>query len=232
MTPPTDPYREWDVAYVLGSLTPGDRREYERHLAECEWCSREVAALAGIPGILSTVPRDRAEALLEPPEPEPGVPATVLPALASAARSAQRRSRLRIAACLVAAAVMGAALALAVPRFVAEGPAPAEHHAVVLSQTQPSPVTASVELVAQPWGTRIDITCNYAKPTEGKTPPVLTYGLYLTDDRGATVQAITWTAGPDSTTKPVGTTDVPRSRITRIEIRLIPNGTILLEVRL
>ena len=33
-----DRYAEWDAAYVLGALSPSDRRTYERHLAECAAC--------------------------------------------------------------------------------------------------------------------------------------------------------------------------------------------------
>jgi len=28
-------YAMWDAAYVLGSLSPGDRREFEAHMANC-----------------------------------------------------------------------------------------------------------------------------------------------------------------------------------------------------
>lgn len=59
-----DPYREWDVAYVLGSLSPAERKEYERHLIECAGCASEVTGLSGLPGIMSAVPREKAAALL------------------------------------------------------------------------------------------------------------------------------------------------------------------------
>jgi anti-sigma factor RsiW len=32
----TDPYSTWDAAYVLGSLSSSDRREYENHLSVCD----------------------------------------------------------------------------------------------------------------------------------------------------------------------------------------------------
>ncbi|WP_026818543.1 anti-sigma factor family protein [Arthrobacter castelli] len=59
----SDPFREWDAAYVLGSLTPADRAAYEAHLAECPRCSAAVADLAGLPGILAAVPHDEVLAL-------------------------------------------------------------------------------------------------------------------------------------------------------------------------
>ncbi|MCZ2263463.1 anti-sigma factor family protein, partial [Isoptericola sp. QY 916] len=60
MTAPTDPYREWDAAYVLGALSPADRRDYEEHLAGCDACRAAVAELAGLPGLLASVPAEHA----------------------------------------------------------------------------------------------------------------------------------------------------------------------------
>lgn len=100
----TCPFREWDVAYVLGSLSPGDRQEYERHLSSCPPCEHEVCRVAGTAGLLSRVPATWAADLA----PAPPVPATVLPALARAAR----RHRLMVTATAVlVAAVIGAVLA-------------------------------------------------------------------------------------------------------------------------
>jgi anti-sigma factor RsiW len=107
VTPPTDPFREWDVAYVLGSLSPADRLSYEQHLAQCPSCEREVCQLAGMAGILAGVPKDWA---VESLVPAPDVPATVLPRLARAARASRRRVLVITAAAIVAAAVIGAVL--------------------------------------------------------------------------------------------------------------------------
>ncbi len=38
--------------YVLGALDPGDRQEFERHVASCAECAAEVQALAGVAGAL------------------------------------------------------------------------------------------------------------------------------------------------------------------------------------
>jgi hypothetical protein len=59
-----DHYAEWDAAYVLGALSPSDRRAYERHLAECDACRAAVAELAGMPGLLSSLSPAHAEALV------------------------------------------------------------------------------------------------------------------------------------------------------------------------
>lgn len=100
----TDPFREWDVAYVLGSLSPGDRQAYERHLDACPSCEREVCLLVGTAGLLSRVPADWAVQSLQPSE---ALPDTVLPRLVRAAR----RKRLVVTATAVlVAAVIGAVL--------------------------------------------------------------------------------------------------------------------------
>ncbi len=105
MTEPADPFREWDVAYVLGSLSPRDRLAYERHLATCPACEHEVCQLAGMAGILSRVPHGWAvESLATAPE----VPATVLPRLVRAAR---RRCLVITATAILVAAVAGAVIA-------------------------------------------------------------------------------------------------------------------------
>ena len=43
MTDPTDQFRDWDAAYVLGALDADDRRAFERHLGTCPECSAAVA---------------------------------------------------------------------------------------------------------------------------------------------------------------------------------------------
>jgi anti-sigma factor RsiW len=39
--------------YVLGALSPGERRRFERHLRGCPVCREEVVRLAGLPGLLA-----------------------------------------------------------------------------------------------------------------------------------------------------------------------------------
>ncbi|MER6939657.1 zf-HC2 domain-containing protein, partial [Nocardioides sp. NPDC000441] len=58
-------YADWDASYVLGALSPSDRRAYERHLAGCSVCHDAVAELAGMPGLLGALSRAEAEELLE-----------------------------------------------------------------------------------------------------------------------------------------------------------------------
>ena len=48
-----DRYATWDAAYVLGSLSADERREYEAHLETCPRCRAAVAELGGIPPLLA-----------------------------------------------------------------------------------------------------------------------------------------------------------------------------------
>ncbi|MGO7984236.1 hypothetical protein ACC691_41125, partial [Rhizobium johnstonii] len=59
----------------MGALAPAERREHERHLAECPRCSASVAELAGLPGVLARIPAAEADALAQPPTggPSPAV---------------------------------------------------------------------------------------------------------------------------------------------------------------
>jgi hypothetical protein len=53
-----DKYAYWDAAYVLGSLSETDRREFEAHLDECRTCWDAVTELAGMPALLSLLDLD------------------------------------------------------------------------------------------------------------------------------------------------------------------------------
>ena len=73
-------YADWDGAYVLGALSPADRLEFERHLAECATCAPAVREMAGLPGLLGRVD-ESALADHAPASNLPPVPDTVLPRL-------------------------------------------------------------------------------------------------------------------------------------------------------
>ena len=49
-----DKFAQWDAAYVLGALSPAERREFEEHLASCPPCQAAVSELAAMPGLLAT----------------------------------------------------------------------------------------------------------------------------------------------------------------------------------
>ena len=53
-----DEYAMWDAAYVLGSLSSAERREFEAHLGDCPLCRSAVGELNGMPALLSQLGRD------------------------------------------------------------------------------------------------------------------------------------------------------------------------------
>ncbi|PWK81391.1 putative zinc finger protein [Lentzea atacamensis] len=96
------------MAYVLGSLSPGDRLAYERHLSACPPCEHEVCLLAGTAGLLSRVP---AEWAVDSLTTAPPLPVTVLPGLAQAELAVRRRRLAITVVAILLAATVGAVLA-------------------------------------------------------------------------------------------------------------------------
>jgi hypothetical protein len=73
-----DKYTQWDAAYVLGSLTESDRREFDAHLAQCPACREAVDELSGVPALLSLldlheISDDDDLVAVRPPAPQPGL---------------------------------------------------------------------------------------------------------------------------------------------------------------
>lgn len=241
-----DDYATWDGAYVLGALSPADRRAYEEHLRECGECSASLAELTGLPGLLGRVAVDDAFALLEtretgrepglatdepddaPPSTEPGRTDT-LPALLAAARRRRRRARWLTGAGLAAAAAVIAVLALVLPAALVPGGS-AQTASVSMTQVEPSPLTATVRLAEQPWGTRIDMRCSYAEVAGGDADREWKYVLVVTDRSGHQTPVSTWTASAGTTVEPVATVGVPRDQIRSLEVRA-GDGTVLLRSR-
>ncbi|MFB9627641.1 anti-sigma factor family protein [Nonomuraea helvata] len=217
----TDPYAEWDAAYVFGALSPRERLEYEEHLNGCAACSQAVASLAGIPGILSAVPADRA---LRPPHADPSpaeVPASLLPKLMDSSRRSRRWGRIRATAVAIAAALAGLMASPLLPER--------QEAALPMLQTIPSPVTAEVRVIQEPWGTRVELTCRYAVPAAPAPRKTFEYAMYVTDALGSSTRLATWMASPDTTTMPVGTTGLTKKQIRSIDVRLTKDGRILLD---
>lgn len=217
----SDPYREWDAAYLLGALSAKDRRAYEEHLHTCPECSAEVASLAGVPGTLAVLPDDRALATLTAPPPN------LLPGLVRTVQRDRRRKRFRLAAVVAATAATAAVAGVVVQGTLSRDDPNGD--TVVLAQTVASKLTADARLVDEPWGTTIEISCRYeelATPSERARG----YELYVTDEAGKATLLATWTAAPGTTVKPTTTTKLHRGQIKGLDIRGAESGRILLAV--
>lgn len=233
MNTPADLYADCDGAYMLGALSPGDRRDYERHLNDCVACSQAVAHLVGLPGLLAQVPLDQALQLgpsTETPtetRADAAHSATRLPRLVQAARASVRRARLLAAGAVVAAAAIAASAALVVPGWLEQPGASVTEPAVDMAAVVPSPLTASFRLTGEDWGTRIDANCSYA--TSGNDFGPQAYALFVTDRDGHDTLVASWIAGPGSTITATGTTSVAENDIASVDIRWMPDERVLLE---
>lgn len=155
-----------DAAYVLGSLAPAERAEYESHLRTCDECAKAVRELAGMPGLLARVPADVLE---EPLLPHP-VPDTLLPSLVAAAQKQQRRRTIRTALLAAAAVVVIAGGSAVVAASLDEDDPPiSSPPAVVETTAAPQQMMSVGDGQSQGWvsltpvagGTRVDLTCEY-----------------------------------------------------------------------
>src|SRR5215213_2129655 len=108
------PHAQDPAAYVIGSLSPAGRLEFEKHLGECDDCTRAIRELAGLPGLLGRVE----PSVLESPGVDRPVPDTLLPTLSRQVRSARRRRT------LISAGVAGAVVAVLVPVLASQLGAP------------------------------------------------------------------------------------------------------------
>ncbi|GIT79243.1 anti-sigma factor [Leifsonia sp. LS1] len=223
-----DEFATWDASYVLGALSPADRRAFEEHLRTCESCSAAVAELAGVPGLLGLLPREQGMAALAADAPEPGgVGAEVLPLLVKRVRRQRLRTRWLTAGVAAAAAVLLlGVLSVVLPSVI--GASAPEAKPIAMEQVEPSALSADLRLTSEPWGTRIDSRCSYADVGGGHGTRSWTYAMVVTDREGRQTQVSTWTAQEGTTVVPTATTSVALADIAAIDIRAAGDGTVLL----
>lgn len=222
-----DPFHDWDAAYVLGLLGPDDRRAFEEHLTTCTTCSAAVAELAGMPGILATLSKEDALALLEPAE-EPDSDGLVTRLAVAAGR---RRRRVRLA---IAGAGVAAALGLGVGGYAlgsADEPTTPAGQFVAMSSTQPSIMTASLRVEKKDWGTQLEWSCDY-RGTSGYGDAKQAYELVITDTAGRETIAASWVASSPEAASLSTTSAVPKDEIKRVEIRVAGSKQPLTETEL
>jgi hypothetical protein len=229
----TDEFALYDAAYVLGALSPAERREFEAHVKGCAACRRATDELAGLPDLLSIV---SVEDLAGHPE---ALPETLLPSLVRAVRREQVQRRLAVGAAAAAAACLIAVGAVSLtrpdsparPLSASSASTPSASTAsgtanLALSAVVPSPVTASARLVDVSWGTRIDLTCAYntkGLPSGDARP----YALVVVDRSGAAQQVAAWTALPNRELTVMGASSLARRDIAAVEIRTLSGKAIL-----
>ena len=224
----TDEFALFDAAYVLGALSPAERREFEEHVKVCTACASAVGELAGLPGLMSKVSEEQLDAQVEAP------PATLLPSLARAVRRERVRRRLTVGAAAAAAACLVAVGAVALtstdspdrPQVATPTSTPSGTANLALSAVVHSPVTASARLVDVSWGTRIELTCSYN--AKGQFPAGgFPYALVVVDRKGVAQQVAAWKALPGRELTVTGASSLPRSDIAAVEVRTLSGISLL-----
>ena len=243
-----DKFAHWDAAYVLGALSPAERREFEEHKASCASCQAAVSELAALPGLLAQIsPADAAMLALaddssgehaETPEQstgqaeaiEHGPPPSLLPKMIKKARMRRRRMVAAIAGVAAAAIVVVGGLAIATGLLPLE-PDPAER--VAFSPVVPSAIMAVADVIPGEDGTQINVECVYAEvndPRPGGSHE--TYSIFVVDQSGLATEIKEWPATPNKVMRPSGTTPLQMSEIADLEIRETETDLILLRAQL
>jgi anti-sigma factor RsiW len=143
--------------YVLGAIGPAERAWVDQHLADCLWCREELAALAGLPGLLRRVPPDLAlRALTDAPGDSPSGPD--VDRLISRVSVIRRRRRITAAAAALLIGVSAAAGLHALQGHPASTTAAVTHWTD--TDTGASATTgarATVRYAAERWGTELEV---------------------------------------------------------------------------
>ena len=216
---------EADGAYVLGALSPAERLEFERHLAECADCAGAVRQLAPLPGLLGRVD----PAMLDSTPAGP----PLLPRLLAAAGTLRRRQvrvrRWRLALAAVATAVVAAAGTLAGVAVMGGpttgGPAPGPIAAPMSPVANLVPVTAEVRLWDTTGGTAVWMRCRY--PALGYNQPPRTFRLVAVSGDGSYEQVGSWRAGPGDQVELTGLTQLSGTDLVRVEVQSLDGAPLL-----
>ncbi len=196
-------------AYVLGALDAAERAHVAAHLEECPDCSRELACLAPVPGLLAGVPvAELAGGLDDEPQGAERL-------LAELARIRRRRRRLAgaIAAACVVVALGGFDLSQAL------GPGGA-HATVVAAASASTHVSGRVALVATQEGSRLEIALSGVRP--GTRCELVVSGA-----GGRREVAATWRANYEGTATVTGATAMVPAQITQMTVIAQPGPALL-----
>jgi anti-sigma factor RsiW len=215
-----DRYGDWDAAYVLGALSPGERAEFESHLAGCPRCQGAVSEIAGLPGLLSQVGPEDAARLTDPLPADERAPESLLPTVLATARRGRRQvwTGLLAVAAGLALVLSGFLLAQVLDLF---GPV---DRRIAFEPVTASGITAVVQLVPIPTGTRVAVECQDAAGEEvGSSLTVVVAG-----ERGQREAVKEWVVKAGKINRPDGETALTLSQIEAVEIRETASEAVLL----
>jgi Putative zinc-finger len=215
-----DPYATWDAAYVLGSLSGNERREFEAHLASCPRCSAAVAELSGIPALLAQLTAEEVEALDDPTTEVPPMRPEVLDTLVQKVEWRRRRTRRRSVITLAAAAaVLAIALVVGIlPGIRGQGDDQQMASAVTMSKVAQTPINAAVTLTGFGWGTRIDMVCTYGDYASRGQATTENLSMVLVGHNGTQSEIASWVGVNGATALPSGNTTLQKDQIKSVQL--------------
>jgi hypothetical protein len=215
-----DPYATWDAAYVLGSLSGNERREFEAHLATCPRCSAAVAELSGIPALLAQLTAEEVEALDDPTTEVPPMRPEVLDTLVQKVEWRRRRTR-RFSVITLAAAAAVLAIALVVgilPGIRGQGDDQQMASAVTMSKVAQTPINAAITLTGFGWGTRIDMVCTYGDYASHGQETTEHLSMVLVGHNGTQSEIASWVGVNGATALPSGNTTLQKDQIKSVQL--------------
>jgi anti-sigma factor RsiW len=223
-------YAMWDAAYVLGSLSASDRREFEEHMAGCPACREAVADLSGVPALLSQLDGAEVAAIDESGrtvQAAPEISPELLPTLLATVRWRRRRTRVATwVASSAAAAVLGIGVLVGVQ---GNHSAPAQQVAASsqpMAQISTSLLTSTVQLSSQHWGTSINLKCVCLAPLNAHHD---TLAMVVVGRDGSQTRLATWVAEPGHTATPAGSISTPVNQIAAVQVVSADSGQVLLQ---
>jgi anti-sigma factor RsiW len=222
-------YAMWDAAYVLGSLSAVDRREFEAHMANCPACREAVGELSGVPALLSQLDREEVAAIDEsgPSSATPEMSPELLPSLLGTVRWRRRRTRLTTwVASSAAAVVLGIGVFVGVQGHSSTPPQQLTASAQPMSQVGTTLLTSTVSLSGQHWGTFINLKCVCLAPPDARHD---TLAMVVVGRDGSQTRLATWVAEPGHTATPAGSISTPVDQIAAVQVVSADTGRVLLQ---
>lgn len=227
-----DPYAMWDAAYVLGSLSGTERREFETHLATCPRCSAAVAELSGIPALLAHLTAEEVEALDDPAPEAPQMRPEMLDTLLAKVQWRRRRTR-RFSMITLAAAAAALVVALVIGILPGirgqggdEGPMASS---VTMSKVSQTPINATVTLTGFGWGTRVDMVCTYGDYASRGQATTENLSMIVLGHNGSQTEVATWVGVNGATALPSGNTTMQKDQIKGVQLVDTDTKAVLLQ---
>lgn len=230
-------YAMWDAAYVLGSLSATDRREFEAHMAGCPACREAVTELSGMPALLSQLDREQMAGINVGVSPDcggadqasggPAAPDLLPPLLATVRRRRQRSRLMRWSAAAAAAVVLAIGVFVGIASHSATTPPPrASVSALPMAQVGTTALASTVSVSSQRWGTAIDMECVCLAPVYAHHDRL---AMVVVGRDGSQTRLATWVAEPGHTATPAGSISTPIDQIAAVQVVSADDGKVLLE---